>query len=195
MGKNSRKNRAAGAAIRTSLSMAAEQAAQQAAEQQRQRDMIVANHLYRGELTLLQGPKGVGKSTLASQMAVSVANGVEFLKQKTTQTGVLYLQLEDDFNITFDRLKRQGFKEDTPLYFLPVMLHEVLPSGRVSTWPETLRTMLIRSTTPIGLIVIDPIFELVDVNDAENEAGRLKLLAKEFDVAIFAVSTNDEVSE
>lgn len=68
------------------------------------RQWVVQEWLPRGAVTSLFGRGGVGKSLLAQQMAIAVANGRDFLGIPTTEGSVLGLFCEDDT----DELLRRG---------------------------------------------------------------------------------------
>lgn len=59
--------------------------------------------------TVLAGNPKVGKSWLVQQLAVCIATGKPFLEHETTQTGVLYLDLEGTEQRTKERATKQGF--------------------------------------------------------------------------------------
>jgi hypothetical protein len=57
-------------------------------------------------LTLLSGPAKVGKSFMALDMALSVAQGEPWMRRRTTQGRVLYLALEDGGRRIQDRARK-----------------------------------------------------------------------------------------
>src|SRR5690606_31010764 len=60
------------------------------------RRWLVPELMPRGNVTLLYGDGGLGKSTLALQLAVSTALGGHWLGRPVVQGEVLYLSAEDD---------------------------------------------------------------------------------------------------
>ena len=86
------------------------------------RPPMMLNHLARrGELTVLFSPTGVGKSTLALQLAVNVARGTsihdELLPNTHPPAEVLYVDLENSKQIIAKRIKN-GFDGQERLTFL-----------------------------------------------------------------------------
>ena len=111
---------------------------------------LVENLITQG-LTLLASPPKYRKSWMALDMCISVAGGTPFLGMKTTQTGVIYLALEDgDY-----RLKDRGLKVNggRPLPSNLLLSKEAPPleNELIPILERTIQT----TTTQIGLIVID----------------------------------------
>lgn len=70
------------------------------------RAWVVDQWLPRGTVTLMAGPPGVGKSLVAEQLAIAVANGDEWLGLRTVQGVVLGLFCEDDHDELLRRASR-----------------------------------------------------------------------------------------
>jgi hypothetical protein len=68
-------------------------------------------------LTILGGRPKIGKSWLMLQAAHSVGTGGIFLGEKVEPGNVLYLALEDSLRRLQDRIKKQKFPRETPVYF------------------------------------------------------------------------------
>lgn len=60
------------------------------------REWVVRDWIPKGEVTLLFGDGGTGKSLLAMQLATAAATGKEWLAQKTTKSRVMMFLCEDD---------------------------------------------------------------------------------------------------
>lgn len=72
---------------------------------------VVKRLLYRGSLHLLVAAPKVGKSLMASSLAVSVARGLPFLNNDSVQGNVLYIQNEEQLeSTTIDRLHSHGLQ-------------------------------------------------------------------------------------
>ncbi|MBF0520551.1 MAG: AAA family ATPase [Nitrospirae bacterium] len=61
-------------------------------------------------ITLLAAPAGMGKTTLALQVAEAIATGAEFLGLKTTQRPVVYIDFENSLPVIAERLRRLVIK-------------------------------------------------------------------------------------
>lgn len=109
----------------------------------------VADMLPHGHVTLLSANGGVGKSTVALQMAVAVATGTEFLGQESTQGRVLVFSAEDGDAILHARLAHIAAAAGTTLASLaahmtvldatrcePTMWSETGPTARLSWLAE-----------------------------------------------------------
>lgn len=109
----------------------------------------VADMLPHGHVTLLSANGGVGKSTVALQMAVAVATGTEFLGQESTQGRVLVFSAEDGDAILHARLAHIAAAAGTTLASLaahmtvldatrcePTMWSEAGPTARLSWLAE-----------------------------------------------------------
>lgn len=68
-------------------------------------------------LTIISGSQKVGKSWMALQLCICVANGEPFLDLPTEQGDVLYLSLEDPPRRIQERLFRAADEVKSHLYF------------------------------------------------------------------------------
>src|SRR5437899_415632 len=75
------------------------------------RPSVVDDLLLEAGLSMIAGKPKSGKSTLARQLAVAVANGHTFLGHDTKQGRVLYLSLEGPMEVVGDHFKRMGYTE------------------------------------------------------------------------------------
>jgi archaellum biogenesis ATPase FlaH len=145
---------------------------------------IVSNLLPTSGLSILVGKPKAGKSTLARQLAVSVAQGQEFLKRETEQGVVLYMALEEKLSEIKAHFKALGLTvgENVRTYCDPAM-REALPrlEAALQTMPE------------VKLVIIDPILKFIKVGDSNDYVKvsdafePLLKLCRTYDVHIMAV--------
>jgi predicted ATP-dependent serine protease len=95
-----------------------------------------------------------------------VGRGEDFLGQKTERGEVLYLGLEDNLDIVADHLRRLGTTDADNIH--------VIDGGEGMTIDVLDRRMTER---PVALVVVDPLFGLVHVNDASDYAKVMNALA------------------
>ena len=112
--------------------------------------VYVVDGLITNGITILASPPKFGKSWMCMDLAISVANGTEFMGLTTHQRGVIYLALEDgDY-----RLKERGLKvaggRPVPdnLYLVedaPILQDGLLP----------MLSSLVESCESVGMVIID----------------------------------------
>lgn len=110
----------------------------------------------KGMSCLAAKPKA-GKSTLARQLAVAVAQGQSFLGRKTQQAPVCYLALEEKASEVAHHFRTLGLRPDDPLRTL---------CGAISRKGAIER--LAHSIEPDSLLVVDPLFKLLRVADGND---------------------------
>jgi archaellum biogenesis ATPase FlaH len=71
-------------------------------------DFVVDGLIAASALTLLSGDAGSGKSTLISQLAYAIANGLQFAGMDTKKRPVLVLDRENALSVVQERLRRLG---------------------------------------------------------------------------------------
>ena len=127
-------------------------------------------------LTMLYGIGKVGKSSLAAQLAVAVANGTQFLGRATEAGPVIWLNLERSRKQMFSRFKTVS--RDTRPRFHPILTFTGLwPDKAIATLESVLTTV---KTIPPKLVVVDslsPFLQLEDENDNAEITRRLAPLA------------------
>ena len=113
-----------------------------------------------GGLSALAGKPKAGKTTLARQLAVAVAQGIPFLGRATQQGPVLYFAIEEKESEVKEHFQSLGLCESDPVSILcgAVQKHE-----SVAMLAATLRT-----AKETNLVIIDPIFRFVNVKDANE---------------------------
>ncbi|HEU4370948.1 MAG TPA: AAA family ATPase [Methylomirabilota bacterium] len=79
-------------------------------------DWLVHGLLPLGTLALLAAYPKVGKSTLATQLAVAVVQGQPFLGRPTRQGGVLYVVAEERKDDVIRRLRDFGWTDADPIW-------------------------------------------------------------------------------
>jgi RecA-family ATPase len=110
---------------------------------------------------LIAGPPKIGKSYLALQLALAVAQGRPWMGRATTQGRVLYLQLDTPHELWRERLRElaeAGEDLSGPLYFVhpadqPLVTSVLQPEGRA--WLES----AVREADP-DLVIVDVLREL-----------------------------------
>jgi len=132
-----------------------------------------------GTSMLVAKPK-TGKSSLAMQLAVSVAEGRDFLGKRVDYPGdVLYLMLEGPLGVVQQNLKKLGYTETQGTIHV---VHEQMPY-RGTEGLERLDAT-IRSLPKLRLVIVDPAPKLLRLIDSfdPGEVGvaieRLEQIAK-----------------
>ena len=166
----------------------------------------VADMLPHGHVTLLSANGGVGKSTVALQMAVAVATGTEFLGLKSTQGRVLVFSAEDGDAILHTRLAHIAADAGTSLADLsaqmtvwdatrcePTMWRETGPTDRLAWLAE--RAAQERPT----LLIIDNASDVYAGNENDRAAVRafvraLAAIAADVDCAVLLLAHVDKAS-
>jgi len=119
---------------------------------------------HRKRVSLIAGSPEAGKSTLARQLCVAVAQGVPFLGRQTDQGRVIYWQSEEDPQDTREDFFRTGLKPDDPL----IIVH---PETKDDNCTELNR--ILDSNPDTKLVVIETLDDFLKIEDIkENTAGR-----------------------
>jgi AAA domain len=123
-------------------------------------DWLVDKLLPAGGFSLLVAKPKVGKSTLARNLALQVAQGRDFFGKKTQQGSVIYLALEEKRSEVRKHFKEMGATGEKEIYLFAA-------SAPVDALQQ------IRAVTeekkPV-LIIIDPLFRLTRVKDGNDYA-------------------------
>ena len=121
---------------------------------------IVEGILPSSGLSVVAAKPKVGKSTLARQLGLAVAQGVSFLGRQTTKGPVLYVALEEKRSEVKNHFKLLGGTGDEDLYLyvgpVPSAAHQ---------WLE----QEIKNRKPI-LVIIDTLFRFVTVKSGNDYA-------------------------
>jgi hypothetical protein len=125
-----------------------------------QQKWLVEDLLPAGGMSLLAGKPKAGKSTLARQLALSVATGKPFLQRETQQGAVIYLALEEKRQEVKDHFRALGATGGEL-----IKIH--YGSAPVAAMDEA-KNLLQRH--PASLLIIDPLFKFTRVKDANDYA-------------------------
>jgi len=140
--------------------------------------MIVEDLIPQG-LTILGGTPKIGKSWLALDLAVSVAEGIPFLGKSVHRTGVLYYCLED----TQPRIQNRMHElVDEP----PANLHVTTTSQRIGSGFTKEIVNFLRDHRDVEFIIVDTLQKIRGSDDGSGsgsyskdyeEMGKLKEIA------------------
>lgn len=126
---------------------------------------VVDRMLPSGGLSMLAAKPKAGKSTLARNLALSIARGEPFLGRESSPGLVLYFGLEEKRGEVSSHFRRMGADEEE------ILVH-------VGASPEHAMQALTEIVTrerPI-LVIVDPLFHLIRIGDANDYAQVLKAL-------------------
>jgi hypothetical protein len=121
---------------------------------------IVEGLLPTSGLSVLAGKPKAGKTTLARQLAVAVAQGQPFLNRVTQQGAVLYLAIEEKQSEVTVHFQQLGLLEADPVLILcgAVPKHQA-----VAKLEATLKVV-----SDVKLVIVDPMFRFVGVKDSND---------------------------
>lgn len=136
-------------------------------------EWMVERMICQGDVTLLAGPPGIGKSMIAQALTVAVAEGhSRFLGQKLLVSGpVMYLDKENPQDVIYDRLRMFGLTDKGK----PLVHYYHRPEVYLDRSPEMLMddALLIKPS----LIVLDSLTRFHSQD--ENSAGTMNKLFNE----------------
>jgi hypothetical protein len=121
---------------------------------------LVDNLIPLGGLSLLIGKPKDGKSCLARQLAIDVAQGNDFLGMKTMQGAVIYFAFEEPMSRFNDRILAAGSRHNDPLFSYFEPLHGT-PNDLLDKFEATLDGL-----GEVKLIVVDTLLKLTRVKDS-----------------------------
>lgn len=128
--------------------------------------MIVEGLISKG-LTVLGGSPKIGKSWLALDLAISVANGVPFLGKSVQKTGVLYYCLEDTYLRVRNRMHELV---DEP----PDNLYVSTSSERIGSGFTRDIVSFLRDHRDIDLIIVDTLQKIRGADDGSGSGSYSK---------------------
>lgn len=130
-------------------------------------DWLVDGLLPTGGLSLLVAKPKAGKSTLARNLGLAVAQGLDFLGKPTQQGLVIYLALEEKLSEVKRHFLDMGATGDEPILTLAARL----PASAF----QQVRTVAERQHP--ALIIVDPLFYLTHIRDGNDYAEVSRALA------------------
>lgn len=125
-----------------------------------------------GSAILLYGSPKVGKTTLAAHLAAAIAAGKSFLGRPAKQRPVLYCDFERAVRLTCHRLG-EPFGAEEPPRCLSLLSRQLNP--------EELRALI--AWAGFGLVILDTLARLVQVENENDSAQMLRALAPWVDIA------------
>lgn len=139
-----------------------------------QDDEIIENIFRKSRKMVIAGPSKIGKTTLATQLALAVANGWDWLGLKCTKGKVLYLNFEVA-EPTFNE-KIEGICKSKGVNVKEVAknLHVLHLRGYDFSNPDKLTRDIITKfkNSNYSLMIIDPIYKIMDGDENSSEANR-----------------------
>lgn len=144
------------------------------------KEELIPGVLRVGHKLLLSGPSKAGKSFLLINLAISIAEGVEWLGMVCKQGKVIYINLELDGDSCLHRFKDIYEKR----HLIPKHLNDItIWNLRGYSVPlEKLVPPLVRrfKDKHISAVIIDPIYKVLGDGD-ENNAGDMARFCNQFD--------------
>ena len=123
-----------------------------------------------GGLSLIAGKPGAGKSTLARDMALAVAQGKPWIGREVKQGPVLYLALEEHVKMVGRHMRNMGARADDPLHVRVDPLTDPIAELRA----------MVKEHQPT-LVVIDPMarfLQVANMNDYSEVSAALDPLIR-----------------
>lgn len=161
-----------------------------------------ANRLIVGGITIMAGDGGIGKSYLATNLAVCFARGEGLPEQGPDEQGTtVILSFEDPGEIIFQRARAMGYDPSTAagsieVIYGPEAFHDDEGAPRQLT-PRDTDTLIdvLRSKPNLKLLIVDPLMSFigadVDVNKDQQVRAvlhKLVAVAKELSIAVVVVA-------
>ncbi len=143
-------------------------------------DELIEALLPAGKLVILAGPPKVGKTAIASAMALAVAKGKPFAGTETTQGAILWLALEESPNERAEILRRVRGRARTPFYTTYRRIKPDTDDGMAELWHMC---ALLRP----ALIVVDPLFAAQSTRSNRLALINLRNLAEQNGAAILVL--------
>ena len=158
-----------------------------------------------GEICVLAGKTGQGKTVLAYQIAIGLARGEDILNEpnEVNKQGVLFL----DFELNYSHIKKRFRNFEPPDNFYRPDMNEILIKyGQVDI--ETIKQMIQeaneeakeKGTLPVSVLVLDNLSaislkSLQDQTEALNIMRELKILNLEHNISILVVAHTPKIKE
>ena len=123
-------------------------------------DYCVENLLPSGGFSVLVGKPKAGKTTLARQLVVAVAQGRPFLNRRTDQCAVIYIAMEEKESEVRSHFNALGLQGADPVH---ILCERVSKNTSVAMLEATFK-----GNPKLKLAVIDPVFRFVSVKDSND---------------------------
>ena len=140
----------------------------------KQDDELIEGIFRQGRKMVIAGPSKIGKTTLATQLALSIANGWDWLGLKCKKGKVLYLNFEVA-EPTFNE-KLEGICDAKQVNIREVAkdLHVLHLRGYNFQSPDKLTKDIITKfkKSNYTLMIVDPIYKIMDGDENSSEANR-----------------------
>jgi len=134
---------------------------------------LVDDMLSAGGCSLLVAKPKAGKSTLARCLALAVARGDPWLGREVEQGLVVYVALEEQAGAVAEHFRAMGAAAEDSI---------VSHVGPAPLEPTNALSALVDGQHP-ALVIVDPVFRLLNVDDGNNYAEMMKALAPLVDMA------------
>lgn len=164
-----------------------------------QHEYLVEDLITRGELSMLAGPSGSGKSFLAIDLAMSVARGLDWMGRRVERGGVIYQAGESALGVRRRRLPAYSTHhgltaaDDVPFILLPAAVDLYGNADHVTALIAEIKHWSTRLSAPLELVVIDT-FSAATPGADENSAkdmtvvlARCERIRKETGAAVLIV--------
>jgi hypothetical protein len=122
-------------------------------------DFMIEDLMFSGDIGMIYGPSGSGKSFLAVHMGLSIARGVDFLGKATRKGSVIYQAGEGGRGV-LKRLKayrqeNRVYDEDVPFVLLPARVDLFSDDGDTDAFMEECMAWKASLPEPLSAIFID----------------------------------------
>jgi hypothetical protein len=141
---------------------------------------LIQDFLRPGNLVIIAGPPKVGKTAIASAMALAVAKGKPFAGTEATHGAVLWLALEESPNERAEIMRRLKGRARTPFYTCYRRIKPDTDDGMAKLWH--MYTIL-----QPALIVVDPLFAAQSTRSNSQTLKNLRGLAEQTGTAVLVL--------
>jgi hypothetical protein len=132
-------------------------------------DFVLKPYIPRGGIALMHGRKSLGKSPVSWTMGLAVAAGSPWCGLETTQTTVLYIEVDTPAISVVPRIKRLA--EDFPGRGIP--FHFMFFSGGINILAPRVHVegelMAFQEETPPGLVIVNTLRKVFTVSGNDGE--------------------------
>ena len=128
---------------------------------------MIVEDIIPGGLTVLAGTPKIGKSWMALDLAISVAEGIPFLGKSVHKTGVLYYCLEDTYMRIRNRMHELADEPPDDLYFTTT-------SERIGSGFNRDIVNFLRDHRDVELIIVDTLQKVRGSDDGSGSGSYSK---------------------